>query len=158
MKLDGSCHCGAVTFSLNSAHPYPFNYCFCSICRKTQGGGGFAINLGGDAASLTVEGEENITVYQAKLEGDAGLSPAERHFCSSCGSALWVHDPRWPELIHPFASAIDSKLPAAPERTFLMVGSKKAWVPLEAGPDDKVFDEYPDESIADWHRRLDLES
>ena len=155
MKLDGSCHCGAVTFSLNSAHPYPYNYCYCSICRKTQGGGGFAINLGGEAASLTVEGEENISVYQATLDG--AVSPAKRHFCKNCGSALWVHDPRWPELIHPFASAIDTELPAAPERTFLMTGSKKSWVPLDAGPKDKIFEEYPDESIAAWHQRLGLE-
>lgn len=158
MKLLGSCHCGAVRFSLNSAHPYPFNVCFCSICRKTQGGGGFAINLGGDADSLKIEGEENISVYQAQLDGDQGLSPAQRHFCKNCGSALWVHDPRWPELIHPFASAIDTDLPAAPERTFLMVGSKKAWVPVDAGPNDKIFDAYPEESIAGWHQRLGLES
>jgi hypothetical protein len=158
MKLDGSCHCGAVTFSLTSAHPYPYNYCFCSICRKTQGGGGFAINLGGDADSLTVEGEENISIYQVKLDGDQGESPARRHFCKCCGSALWVYDPRWPELVHPFASAIDTELPPAPERTFLMVGSKKDWVPLEAGEKDKIFDEYPEESIAAWHQRLGLES
>lgn len=25
MRLEGSCHCGAVTFRLESAHPYPFN-------------------------------------------------------------------------------------------------------------------------------------
>ncbi|NWC98411.1 GFA family protein, partial [Pseudomonas sp. P7779] len=49
MQLEGSCHCGAVSFSLESAHPYPYQRCYCSICRKTQGGGGYAINLGGDA-------------------------------------------------------------------------------------------------------------
>ncbi|MEX1034859.1 MAG: hypothetical protein WDZ54_02815 [Sneathiella sp.] len=43
MKLEGSCHCGAVTFSLTTKHPYPFNYCYCSICRKTQGAGGSAL-------------------------------------------------------------------------------------------------------------------
>jgi hypothetical protein len=31
-------------------------------------------------------------------------------FCSVCGSALWVWDPRWPERVHPFASAIDTDL------------------------------------------------
>ena len=162
MKLDGSCHCGAVSFTLNSAHPYPFNYCYCSICRKTQGGGGFTINLGGDAASLSVEGEDNISVYQVEFRdeetGKSTTSPARRHFCKKCGSALWVYDPRWPELIHPFASAIDTELPAVPERTHLMIGSKKAWVPIDAGPRDQVFDEYPDESIAEWHQRLGLES
>jgi hypothetical protein len=84
------------------------------------------------------------------------LSPARRNFCRHCGSTLWVWDPRWPELVHPFASAIDSELPAAPERTHLMVGSKASWVPLHADSGDKSFEGYPDESIADWHRRLGL--
>jgi hypothetical protein len=33
MLLKGSCHCGAVHFSVESEHPYPFNLCYCSICR-----------------------------------------------------------------------------------------------------------------------------
>ena len=44
MKIDGSCHCGAVRFSVQSPQPYPFNLCYCSICRKTAGGGGYAIS------------------------------------------------------------------------------------------------------------------
>ncbi|MFP8875741.1 MAG: GFA family protein, partial [Myxococcota bacterium] len=35
MRLEGSCHCGALRFELESQHPYPFNLCYCSICRKT---------------------------------------------------------------------------------------------------------------------------
>ena len=63
MLLEGSCHCGAVHFSVESEHPYPFNLCYCSICRKTAGAGGFAINLGGGFGSLKVDGEEHIRVY-----------------------------------------------------------------------------------------------
>jgi hypothetical protein len=110
MKLEGSCHCGAVRFTLESATLQPYMHCHCSICRKTAGGGGYAINLGGDAGSLQVEGEEHLSVYQARLP-DGGQSPARRHFCKHCASALWVFDPRWPELLHPFASAIDTELP-----------------------------------------------
>jgi hypothetical protein len=47
MHLEGSCHCGAVSFSLTSEHPYPYQRCYCSICRKTQGGGGYSINICG---------------------------------------------------------------------------------------------------------------
>lgn len=158
MRLEGSCHCGGVRFALESAHPYPFNLCYCSICRKTAGGGGYAINLGGDYSSLAVEGEENLSVYQATVHdeknGTSQASSARRNFCSLCGSALWVWDPRWPELVHPHASAIDTELPTPPERTHLMVGSKATWVPLHEGPSDKVFDEYPNESLAAWHERL----
>jgi hypothetical protein len=159
-KLEGSCHCGAVTFRLESAHPYPFNLCYCSICRKTAGGGGYAINLGGDFRTLEVEGDSNITVYRAKNEdpetGEVTVSPGERRFCRLCGSALWVWDPRWPELVHPFASAIDTELPSPPERTHLMLDFKASWVDTGSDPQDKFFPRYPDESIAAWHERQGL--
>ena len=162
MKLEGSCACGAVTFSVESRHPYPFNICYCSICRKTAGGGGFAINLGGEAASLEVHGKEDVSVFNATIRnpgrGAAEVSPAERHFCKRCAAALWIWDPRWPELLHPFASAIDTELPTPPERTHLMLGSKPAWVKLDLGARDRQFEEYPDESIAEWHQRLAVET
>lgn len=156
MLLKGSCHCGATAFEVESKHPCPFNLCYCSICRKTAGGGGFAINLGADYSTLKISGERDTGVYHAVIDGVA--SPAERHFCKRCASALWVYDPRWPELVHPFASAIDSELPAPPERTHLMLGSKADWVEPAAGPNDLCFDEYPEESIAEWHRRHGLET
>ena len=151
--LEGSCHCGAVRFSLQSAEPYPFNLCYCSICRKTAGGGGFAINLGGDYASMRVSGEAEISVYQARLDS-ARASPSQRHFCRRCGSALWVWDPRWPELVHPFASAMDTPLPQVPEQTHLMLASKPAWVRACVQPADRCHDEYPDETLAEWHARV----
>lgn len=157
MKLDGSCHCGAVHFSLESAHPYPYNKCYCSICRKTQGGGGYAINLGGDFASLTVTGDEHISIYQAQDDRvPDGISPLKRHFCKHCGSGLWCYDARWPDLVHPFASAIDTPLPTPPETVHLMLSYKAPWCQTNAAPGDKSFPEYPDESLAAWHERLGL--
>jgi hypothetical protein len=158
MLLEGSCHCGAVRFSLRSRHPYPFNLCYCSICRKTSGGGGFAINLGGEHDTLEVTGREHVRIYHARMgeAGEAYESPAERHFCALCGSHLWLWDARWPELVHPLAAAIDTPLPIPPERTHLMLASKAPWVEPAIGPKDQAFDEYPEESIAAWHERLRL--
>ncbi|WP_444908888.1 GFA family protein [Microbulbifer sp. TRSA005] len=159
MKLKGSCHCQSVQFNLKCAQPYPFNRCYCSICRKTAGGGGYAVNLGGDYQSLTVKGKEFISVYQAILRDKSGsnsASPAQRHFCSRCGSALWLWDPRWPDLVHPFASAIDSELPVPPELTHMMLAFAKTWVEPDIRAVDKHFDEYPDESLAEWHQRHNL--
>jgi len=157
MHLEGSCHCGKVKFSLESNEPFPFALCYCSICRKTAGGGGYAINLGGDSATLKVEGEKSISVYRARFQnsrtGKIEPSPAERRFCKHCGSALWVWDPRWPELVHPFASAIDTALPTPPQRTHLMLGFKAGWVPVNSAPADPRFELYPNESLAEWHRR-----
>ena len=160
MQLEGSCHCRRVRFTLRSAHPYPFSVCYCSICRKTAGSGGYGINLGGYHETLEVEGEEHLGVYRAHIvdpdTGEASESPARRHFCRKCGSALWVWDPRWPALVHPFASAIDSELPVPPERTHLMLASKANWVEVQAGEHDQTFDHYPKESLAEWHARLGL--
>ena len=160
MQLAGSCHCGAVRFSLESKHPYPYMLCYCSICRKTNGSGGFGINLGGEFATLKIEGAGDIAVYRARMpDGHGGFveSRGERSFCKQCGSGLWVWSPDWPELVHPFASAIDTELPMPPERTHILLGSKASWVAVNAGPNDRQFDGYPDESIAAWHERLGVE-
>jgi len=154
MKLKGSCLCGAVHFKMQSQAPVPYMRCYCTICRKTAGGGGYAINLGADSASLEVEGEEHISVFSATIDGEK--SPAQRHFCSKCGSALWVYDPRWPELVHPFASAIDTPLPTPPENVHIMLQSKPSWVQIDAGIEPEGFEEYPDESLEQWHHRHKL--
>lgn len=159
-RLEGSCRCGAVRFSVDSHTPVPYQLCYCSICRKQQGGGGFAINLGADATTLKVTGEEHLGLYRAEIEDDersgCEVSSGERRFCRECGSALWLFDPSWPELVHPFASAIDSELPRAPQRVHLMLKYKADWVVPDIREGDDTFELYPEESIADWHRRRGL--
>lgn len=160
MQIKGSCQCGAVAFSLRSAHPVPYQRCYCSICRKQQGGGGYAINLSGEAASLQVEGRESVASYHAVMHADGGtphLSSAERSFCGKCGSGLWLFSDDYPELIHPLASAVDSALPVPPQSTHIMLAYKPDWVQADIRPGDLTFDEYPDESIAEWHARHGLE-
>ena len=156
VTLKGSCHCGQVSFSLKSNTIYPYQRCYCSICRKTQGGGGYAINLGGEAKSMKVKGEDNISVYHARVKNPedkiAHRSGAQRHFCKLCGTALWLFDPSWPELIHPFSSCIDSKLPVPSETTHIMLEFKAPWVVPQIGKRDKKFKRYPKESIAELLR------
>ncbi len=148
MKLKGSCHCRAVRFSFESETPYPYMRCYCSICRKTAGGGGYAINIMGQAATLKVAGRTKV--YKATKGG------GERHFCGTCASALWVWDKRWPEWIYPFASAIDTPLPAPRERQHIFLASKPGWVEVAQREGDKRFREYPKEAIVDWHKKRGL--
>ena len=54
--------------------------------------------------------------------------------------------------------AIDSELPIPPERVHLLLDSKANWVEVEAHDNDKCFAGYPEESIAEWHQRLGLET
>ena len=157
MKLKGSCHCGKVKFTVTSKNYYPYQLCYCSICRKTQGGGGYAINLSAEANTLKITGQEFISIYRARVKNPdekTYQSTGERNFCKNCSSGLWLYDPEWPELIHPFVSVIDTPLPIAPEHTHLMLEFKAPWVELHKSKKDKTFKRYPKESIAQWHARV----
>lgn len=163
ITLEGSCRCGAVSFKVVSNTPYPYQLCYCTICRKTSSGGGYAINIMGLSATLEVAGQDHLAQWRAQLEtpdGSGGIkletSPGARHFCIRCGAMLWVSDPRWPQWVWPFASAIDTELPTAPEKVHLMLKYKAPWVPVNAGPKDQCFEEYPAESIEEWHRKRGL--
>ena len=154
MQLEGSCHCGAVRFSVDAYAPVPFMRCYCSICRKTAGGGGYAINLGARADTLRIEGQEHITVFHALVDGNE--SSAERRFCSRCGSALWLWDPGWPDLVHPHASAIDTALPEPPEAVHMLLESKANWVRVDARDGEPQCAGYYPHSLEDWHRKHGL--
>ena len=157
--LEGSCRCGAVLFRVNSHTPVPYQLCYCSICRKTAGGGGFAINLGADSRTLKVRGRKAIGVFRAQIRDDAGhceKSAGQRNFCTKCGTALWLYDPQWPLLVHPFASAIDTPLPKPPSKVHLMLKFKAPWVVPDIGRGDAKFQKYPKQSLEEWHRRRGL--
>jgi hypothetical protein len=124
MRLEGSCRCGAISFSVDSHTPYPYQRCYRSICRKSAGGGGYAINIMGLPDTLKVKGKRALGVWNAPIEGHKGS--ADRHYCKRCGTPLWVSDEQWPELVHPFASAIDTELPKAPSTVHLLLRDKRA--------------------------------
>ncbi|KAF8983042.1 Mss4-like protein [Cyathus striatus] len=157
VELKGSCHCGAVRFSLQSSTPVPYQLCLCSICRKVGGVGG-SINLGGHSDTLKVEGKENISVYNAVLNRDTPqqeVASSERNFCNKCGTMLWLYDASWPELIHPFASAIDSELEVPDELTCIKLNSKPDYVRLPEGK-KKVYEDYGPDSLEGWHKKHKL--
>ena len=114
------------------------------------------INLGGDHRTMAIEGEEHLKIYQSMMDdpdapGGRRKSRHKRFFCGECGSHLWAHNERWPDLVHPVASAIDTELPAAPAHVHMMLGSKASWVPVQADPDDETYETYPQTSLANWH-------
>ncbi|QQA44456.1 GFA family protein [Pelagovum pacificum] len=154
VTLSGSCRCGAVSFTVASHAPVPYQRCYCSICRKTGGGGGYAVNISAISDTLSVEGEAALGTYRAEIEGE--VSKGERRYCTRCATALWLFDPRWPELLHPFASAIDSALPVPPSLVHLMLDFKPDWVIAEVGPEGETYARYPEKSLEAWHREKGL--
>ncbi|KAF7312789.1 GFA domain-containing protein [Mycena kentingensis (nom. inval.)] len=154
--LKGSCHCGTVRFSVQSSTPVPFALCVCSICRKVGGTGG-SINLGGHYKTLEItQGKEDISVYKAVMNRDTpqeSIASSERSFCSKCSSMLWLWDKQWPELIHPFAAAIDEPALTPPKRMVVACSTGlPAYVRLPEG-EKTVYDMYPEiGSLESWHK------
>ncbi|KAF9234151.1 Mss4-like protein [Melanogaster broomeanus] len=155
VKLEGSCHCGAVRFNVLSSTPVPYQLCTCSICRKVGGVGG-SINLGAHSKTLEItQGKEHIRVYKAVMNRDTEdetVASSERNFCTKCSSMLWLYDETWPELLHPFASAIDSPLETPDEMVVVKTDSKPDYVRLPEGP-KKVYKHYGHDSIEEWHKK-----
>lgn len=154
MRLEGSCQCGKVRFTVESDTPYPYQFCFCSICRKCSGA--LTANIMGKMETLEVRGERHLKRYHARVRGRGGktrLAEGWRVFCGACGTHLWLEDKRWPEGVWPNASAIDSELPVPPAHVFLMTRYKPTWVPWPDVRHAEKFVEYPKLSIADWHEK-----
>ena len=73
--------------------------------------------------------------------------------CGECGSALWLWDPRWPELVHPHASAIDTPLPKPREVVEAALEFAPAWVDVPKGRGHVHHGHWPAESLEEWHKR-----
>ena len=159
MRLDGSCHCRAVKFSVTSHTPYPYMRCYCSICRKTEGGGGYAINIMGEAQTLKLTARSTC-----RSTGRATRNPARRAGASRRRGGISAavrqralgRRSRWPDWVYPFASAIDTPLPRPPEDVELMLNYAAKWADVPSGRGHTHFREYPREGIADWHARRGL--
>ena len=94
VMLEGSCRCGAVRFSAHSHTPVPYQLCYCSICRKQQGGGGYAINLAADSRTMKVEGEEHLGLYKAEIHDDDWPLAREEDGIGDWRTAPKVHERR----------------------------------------------------------------
>jgi hypothetical protein len=152
MLLEGTCECGGVRFAVSSRTPYPYRICYCRRCRKTAGSAGPSANVLADATTLELSGELEPTRYEHPVE------PVVTTFCPRCGSALLLEITGFPEWTYPFASAVDTPLPAPPEFVHVRTEERPAWVPPIGSPDDPEFETNTDESMAEWHRRLGLET
>ena len=77
--LQGSCQCGAVTYTLAQS-PTEATACHCTQCRKQSGHFFASANL--PKAAVELSGEENLTWYQSSEK-------VRRGFCGKCGSWLF---------------------------------------------------------------------
>ena len=146
MRLEGSCHCGAVAFEMETDLIYPLFTCYCGRCRKVNGSPASPYVTGRKSDLRILKGAAAMKIYNVDTN--------ERSFCGLCGSSLFYMDSRWPEECWPLASAIDTPLPTPERFVHIFVGSKAPWFPICAeGPQ---FDDYADLTARELHERWGL--
>ena len=72
---EGSCHCGAVRFSITMAPPAKAFACNCSICKRV----GWLLAFAPEGSVRWISGEDSLTDYQF------GKKHIHHLFCRTCG-------------------------------------------------------------------------
>lgn len=105
-RVNGSCHCGAVTFSVALSDGIKTaRRCDCSLCARR---GAVAVSAAKDAITYTA-GQDSLTLYQFNSK------VAKHYFCKTCG--VYTHHNRRsnPEEIGINLACLEGQTPFLPE-------------------------------------------
>ncbi len=80
MAYDGSCHCGAVTFTVEGDAPGEAMSCNCSHCRRK----GFLLTFVPAAQFTLTAGEDALTGYEFYKH------KIRHRFCATCGTQAFA--------------------------------------------------------------------
>ena len=103
----GGCLCGAVRYRVGMPALW-VAHCHCSMCRRAQGAA-FVTWVGTAADRFVLEsGAEVLRRFRSS-------PPAERSFCSRCGSPLFFQSSRWPGEMHVTLASLDDPAGLEPQ-------------------------------------------
>lgn len=132
MKIEGSCLCKKVRYSMNTASEN-IDHCHCTFCQKAHGAAFSSYVEPVTPENFTwLEGEELLSKYDSS-------SHSARLFCSKCGSSLvaWIDGGK---LLAPTMASVDSDFKI--DKAFHMFWSSKvAW--CDVNDDLPKYDTYP---------------
>lgn len=87
MKIDGACHCGAITIE-GEADPEKTTVCHCTDCQSGTGSA-FRVSIPVPGTTFKMSGQPAIYV---RTTADSG-NPRAQAFCPTCGSPLYATSP-----------------------------------------------------------------
>lgn len=122
MKIDGSCHCGHVTFEAD-ADPETTTVCNCTDCQTMSGAPLRAVIMTRPGTFALLSGKP--TEYRKTADSGA-VRP--QGFCPLCGTALYsTSDGDNPKAYNVRVGALRQRNQLVPRRQ-LFVRSQQAWV------------------------------
>lgn len=121
-KVNGSCICGAITFSADLPSKW-CAHCHCSMCRKAHGAG-YVTWAGFEQDQVNIgSGTDQLAWYDS--------SPgAQRGFCRKCGSTMFFRSERWAGELHIALGCIDDKLDRQPQAN-VFFDRHVEWMPID---------------------------
>mgnify|MGYP000459210672 FL=1 len=99
MLYQGSCHCRAITFSVEAPDVIEADYCNCSVCAKA----GFIHLIVPLSRFELLSGEDSISTYTF------GSGIAKHTFCKVCGSKPFYTPRSNPDGIDVNVNCLDTK-------------------------------------------------
>lgn len=120
MRIDGSCHCGRITFEAE-IDPDKVGLCHCADCQ-TLSGTAFVAFVPVPRESLRLRGEPRHYVKTA----ESGSRRAQA-FCPDCGSRLYATTEKDPQVYNIRIGTVRQRAQLAP-KTQLWCRSALPWV------------------------------
>ncbi len=134
MKIDGGCHCGAITYRAE-VDPARVTICHCTDCQ-TLTGSAFRVTVPVAAADLVLEGTPRIYVKTA-----ASGRRREQAFCGTCGAPIYATPAGAGPKIYGLRTGTARQRDQLVPRRQIWHGSALAWVETPACVTDTVAGE-----------------
>jgi hypothetical protein len=87
MKIDGACHCGAISIEAE-ADPATTTICHCTDCQSATGSA-FRVSIPVPGTTFKMKGQPTIYL---KTTAESG-NPRAQAFCPTCGSPIYATTP-----------------------------------------------------------------
>ena len=123
MKIEGSCHCGAIKYEA-ILDPESVGICHCADCQKLSASAfrTFGVVQAGEFRLL----EGNPKIYIKKAESG---NTREQAFCGNCGSGLYSTSPGDNPKAHNIRMGTVAQRDQLPPRFQLWCRSAQSWLP-----------------------------
>lgn len=133
--LDGRCMCGDVSIKLNGSYVAAVGICHCGMCQRWNGVAFGCFSASPEAVSVT-----------GPVTRHASSSFAERAFCATCGSHLWMRNTQ-PEDDYEFMPGLFEGAAKFPLISEIYKDHAPAYVPLSGDHKRATGAEYESKNL-----------
>jgi hypothetical protein len=124
MKVEGRCHCGAITYEAE-VKPGTINVCHCADCQMLTGSA-FRANIQAPADTFRIlQGEPR----RYMKTGDTGAKRAHA-FCADCGTPVYSSAPENPQTYSLRVGALKQRFELGSPQRQIWTKRRLPWVPL----------------------------